>query len=116
MLSASDLSGMRDAVSASLPETATILRRIVVSDGIGGHTEQFVNGGMCAARIVPVGALAKEVAARIVSDATHVIIIPSATSIAPGDRLQINARVFHVIEGTVRGTWDIARRLSVAEI
>jgi SPP1 family predicted phage head-tail adaptor len=116
MLNASDLAGMRDTVEGSLPETATILRRTVTSDGIGGRTEQFIASGTCAARIMPVSTLAKEVAARIVSNATHVIITPSDTSISPGDRLQIDDRVFHVIEGTVSGTWDIVRRLSVAEI
>lgn len=116
MLGANDLAQMRDTVEGSLPETATILRRTVTSDGIGGNTEQFVPDGTCAARIVPVSTLAKEIAARIVSNATHVVIVPSDTTIAPGDRLQVSGYIFHVIEGTTSGTWDIVRRVSVAEI
>jgi len=115
MLSASDLSKMRDTTSASLPETATILRRTATVDSIGSHTEQFVASGTCATRIVPVDVLPKEIAARIVSDATHVIIVPSDTSISPGDRLQVNSRMFRVVGGTAIGTWDIVRRLSCVE-
>jgi head-tail adaptor len=116
MLSASDVVGMQSAVSDSLPETATVLSRQETADGIGGRTEQFVPTTTCLARVVAGSALAKEVAARLSAEATHVILLPAGVDVAPGDRVQIGEQLFHVIEGTTEQTWDIARRISVQEL
>lgn len=116
MLSANDLAAMQTTVAESLPETATILSRQVSPDGQGGFTEQFVPSGACAARLVAGSALSKEQAARLSTDATHVILLTSGIDIATNDRIQVGVRLFQVLENAVAGTWDIVRRISAREI
>ena len=45
MLSASDLTTMRAAQAAALPDTATRTRKTYVSDGMGGQTPSVSSSG-----------------------------------------------------------------------
>lgn len=105
MLSAADLAGMRETVTAALPDTCLVVDTVSTSDGAGGETTTAGDPTSYPCRIAPrlatgTGQLKDaemDVAGRIITQAPWLITMPegaevSATSVV----IDEDNRVFEV--------------------
>ena len=109
MLTADELTGMRETQALALPDTATITRPTRVSDGAGGFTTTpaTVATAACrAARSRPREILGGE---REVTLADWTLTFPYGTDVQAGDTVTSSGRTFQVI-GILAGSWETARR------
>ena len=79
-----------------LNQTATVLRKAEVPDGIGGFQDTWSEVGQAKVRLSPVRGqkliLYQQAGFRV----THTAYAPGNADIRPGDRLQLGPRLFHV--------------------
>jgi hypothetical protein len=90
---------LRGLAFLALSETGWTRRGTVVSDGGGGGTTVFVNGGTVACRIDPLARAGDErvVGGRLDDRSTHKVTVPAATDVTTPDRFEISGRgVFEV--------------------
>lgn len=121
MLTATDLAFMRGQQADALPDTCTISRKTLASDGAGGHTETWAtvaSGVACrvamdqsAMGLTPESVLAD----RVVHEGRFVVTLPIGTDVTPKDRIVVGSRTFEVT-GTASGSWQTAMRVRCAEV
>ena len=118
MLSATEIATMRAALDASLPDSATVKRRTLTSDGAGGFTESWATQATVACRLAPSGLSPAE---RVISDkvtatSTWTITMPALTDVGVADRIVIGgSRTFEVV-GVLTSSEEICRQVVATEI
>ncbi len=117
MLTASELSAMRSTLDASLPDTATVQRKTLTSDGAGGYTESWSTVATVACRVSPSGHSPEErvIAERLASMSIWMLTLPALTDVWPADRIVVGSRIFEVVAAMVRST-EISRRVVCTEV
>lgn len=116
MLSATDLTFLRSQQTSALPDTCTISRKTLTSDGAGGYTESWATVGSSVACRLAVERTAEMVLAdRIVHEGGFVITLPYGADVTPKDRIVVGARTFEVT-GYASGSWQTAMRVNCAEV
>lgn len=115
MLTAAELSSMRDVAATALPGTAVIQRQSFTDDGGGGGTIAWTAAGTVDCRIAPISGNEREIADRIAEDAASVVTLPGETSISVTDRMVISGGTFNVMAIRERGEWEITTRVEVGQ-
>lgn len=117
MLTATQLAAMRATAQAALPQTCTIQRKTVVSDGGGGTSETWADHATdVPCRIAPVGGGETGTAGdRVADESTHIITLPAQADVTEADRLEIDGQTFEATLARTRGTWEITRRVEARE-
>lgn len=100
MLAAADIIQMRDAITAALPDTCTILRIAREPDGAGGFSETASTVAEASCRTAPAGQNEAEIGARLGVAALWALTLPAGIDIREADRVVCKGR-----------TWEVAYRL-----
>jgi len=109
MLSATELAAAQAAAAAALPDTATVERPTMASDGAGGQTVAWQAAGSYAARLAPAGAEdERQMAGRMTATCLWRITLPAGADVRPGDRLQVSGRRFEVLAARAR-SFEVCR-------
>ena len=96
-----ELTDMRTELAQTWPDTALVKRRSPsASDGRGGVTGSFVTVATVACRLIPAGDQPREgaEAAKVTSVTEWTVLLPFNTGVRPGDRLEIAALTYEVLE------------------
>lgn len=121
MLPARDLAAMRREMQRMLPDTATIQRRTIASDGGGGQTETRATlAASVPCRIAPTGggesgSAMSDDGDRVRDESTHVVTFANGQDITETDRILIDGSTYEVLLVRQRGTWELTRRCEVVE-
>lgn len=99
MLSATDLATARATVTASMTDTAQVLRATSVPDGEGGQTETWtvvatVPCRVAAADITP---MERDLATQVLPRTLWRISLPAQTQVTSQDRLAIGTWVYDIL-------------------
>jgi len=118
MLSAQDLTAMRQTLEASLPETAQILRRTLAPDGALGFTESWTVVAAVPCRIAPASAEDAERAgvSRTGAAVAWVLTVPAWTDVLPADRITAGGRTFEVATVLGPNSYELGRRVLATEV
>ena len=108
---------MRSTLEASLPDTAQVQRKTLVSDGAGGYTESWSTVATVACRVSPSGRSPEErvIAERLAATSVWTITLPALTDVTVADRIVVGARTFEVV-GVLARTEEISRRVVCTEV
>lgn len=118
MLSAADIAGMQDTLTASLPDSCTLLLDTLTSDGAGGATASPVTVATVACRVSPLRLTrsSKEAeivqAGRVTEESLWTITFPAGTTVDPRYRIGNAGREFEVVETLAPRTWELDVRVS----
>lgn len=117
MLTADELTEMRSTLNVSLPDTAQVQRKSLMSDGVGGFTESWSIVATVPCRVSPAGRFPDErvIAERLTAKSVWTITMPAETDIKPADRVEIGLWVFEVVAVMARSD-EIARRVVCVEV
>lgn len=116
MITADQLSAMQSTVAATLTETATVKRKTLAPDGMGGTTETWATVATVAcSRSTGVSQAEQAVADRLSVVRPWVVRVPAAADVTNKDRLVIGGRTFEVVSLS-GGTIDVSRRLLCQEV
>lgn len=122
MLTAADLSSLRQTLRDSLPDTAEVRRATRTSDGLGGVTETWTAVATVSCRVAPLGrqARAEVVAALPVERAGWLITLPADTAVQNRDRVVVTsmapARQFEVLGRLAPRSWELCARVVAVEV
>lgn len=116
MLTAGEILAMRGVMRSALPDTAVIYGGTIVSDGGGGGTFDYVNGGTFDCRISPVGGGERgDRGDRISDESTHIITFPAETNITEASRVVIGSSTYEVTLVRERAAWELSLRVEAKE-
>lgn len=117
MLSTADLTALRAAQEAAMPETVTIYRLTLSDNGAGGFSESWGTASTVSGRIGPYNRQASEgvVAERLAGRAGYTVTLPALTDVREADRLVVGTRTFEVV-WVIRRTYETARVVICAEV
>lgn len=121
MLTSAELTGMRDAVEASLPGTAIIQTRVFHSDGGGGGTTTWTAVGTVSCRLSPMSGMTSfdsegMTAGRITQQAKWLLTLPQSSTVTTDSRVKINAGTYEVLALHEPRSWDLCRRAELSEM
>jgi hypothetical protein len=117
MLSVADLTGMRETVDSSLPDTCTVVNDTLVSDGAGGQTIGSSTSTTYACRIAPrlatgTGQLKDaemDTAGRLVIQAPWLLTLPYAAVVSATSRIRDqHGRAFEVFAVLARRSDELS--------
>lgn len=114
MLSAAELSDMRDTEESLMPDTAIIIKRRTLSaDGFGGFNETWGTAGTVACHLWPANrALSEHVGGgQLISQGDWYIKVPFDTDVKAQDRIYISSRTFEVVWVPNNQSWSTALRV-----
>mgnify|MGYP000871490242 FL=1 len=104
MLTASELTALRNTQAQTLTETATIQRKTTVSDGAGGFSDTWATVGSAKCRVAPGGTgTAQLLAGKLNEKSGWRITLPQGTDVIEADRIEVDSRSFEVL--SVLGAW-----------
>ncbi len=117
MLSVDEITAIRGTFNESLPDTAEVQCKVLLSDGAGGFSESWITAAIVACRISPSGRLPEErmIAERSTAMGIWTLTLPALTDVYPADRIAVGARIFEVIGALARST-EIGRRVVCVEL
>ena len=115
-LSAGELASMRHTVNSYLAGTAVIHTRSTVSDGQGGQIETYAAAGTVSALLAPLTGSEMEIASRLAAESSHMLTVPSTSTVAVTDRVVYASRTYEVTLVKAWTPYAIHRRVCVSEI
>lgn len=118
LLTADEITSMRDTADDALSGTAELQRKQTASDSGGGKTTTWATYATVAARLAPGSPLrdAEPITGeRISPDSIWIVTLPAGTDITPADRILIGGKTLGVSEVADR-TQEISRRVTAREI
>jgi len=119
MLSASDLAAMREAQDAALPDTCTIRRKTLVSDGMGGYTETWsdlATGVKCRIATSRYRPEEAAIAEKFTGRTLWMLTLPAGTDVTNEDRVVLSGTTYEVVGVLSAGSWEMCRRVLVVEV
>lgn len=118
MLSAFDLSGMRSALTLSLPDSAGITTRTLAADGYGGSTATWSAATTVACRVapMPLSAGEREQAGAEMVVQNWLITLPASTVVSVKDRVTVGSRTFEVLDVDARRSYELHTALRCQEV
>lgn len=115
-LSAAEIAGMQATADLALPDSATIQRASLASDGMGGYTETWATVATVSCRLDPPGnARLDQWQEKIMNRAVYILNTPASTDIQSQDRATVNGSVYEVI-GLMDASWEITSRAIVVAL
>jgi len=119
VLTANDLAAIRQAQEQAMPDSCTIQRRTLTSDGMGGYTESWsdlATGVKC--RLSPVRSISqlaeRVVAEQFVGRTLWQLTLPAGQDVSHDDRVVVGATTYEVMSVNSGGAWEVARRVLLA--
>ncbi len=108
---------MRSTLNGSLPDTATVQRKTLTSDGAGGYTESWGTVATVACRVSPGGQLTQErvIAESLAATSIWTLTLPALTDVRPLDRILVGSRTFEVAGVGARSD-EVSRRVVCTEV
>lgn len=118
MLTSDELTAMRATQAEALPDSCTITRATLSSDGAGGQSEGWDTSATVSCRLGRLGQSGEEraIAERLAAMTPFVVTVPTGTDIRPEDRIAIGGRTFEVVAVLATGVWETALRVAVTEV
>lgn len=117
MLTDSELAQIRADVALLLPQSATIQRRTLTDDGVGGKLAVYADQASVACRLAfagskdePTQADAAE-AGRIVAQVKYVITLPWDADVQATDRLSIEESIYEMLSPVVDRFNEVSKRI-----
>lgn len=116
LLSPTEISSMRADLERMMPDSATIQRDTLASDGSGGQSvASTATTGPFACRVALASGQEEVIAGRLDAVGTWTITLPALTDVAAGDRILIGSRTFEVKLPLRPRSWELSRRVLVTE-
>lgn len=118
MLTSDEMEAMRAVQSAAMPDSCTVKRLTLTSDGAGGQSESWDTSATVSCRLGRLGQSGEEraIAERLAAMTPFVVTVPTGTDIQPEDRITIAGRTFEVVAVLATGVWETALRVAVTEV
>jgi hypothetical protein len=121
LLSTAELAEMRATQLEALPDTATILRRSLTSDGRGGQAESYSEAGSAACRISFEGGnkpiMPDSVdGGRPAPQERFIVTLPHDADVLETDRLTIGDDTFEIVTSLAARSWQTAKRMLVKRV
>lgn len=115
-LTAAEIAAMKTAADLALPETVTISRASLASDGMGGFTETWATVTTAACRVDPPGTVRlDEWMDKIQNRSAWVLHVPAGTNITGNDQVTSGGVTYQVI-GIISRDWEITRQAVVVKL
>jgi len=116
LLSTNDLTRMRAILNRTLPDTATIERDTLGSDGSGGQTvTSTATTGPFACRVAMPSGREEVIAGRLDAVGIWTITLPAGTDVKAQDRILVGSRTFEVTIPLRPRSWQISCRVLCTE-
>lgn len=120
LLSAADLASMRATLNRTLPDTATIQRDTLGSDGSGGQTvSSTATTGPFACRVAATASTTQRgeqvIAGKLDAVGVWTITLPAGTDVKATDRILIGSRTFDVTLPLRPRSWQLSCRVLCTE-
>lgn len=118
MIDPHDLNAMRDTLDGSLPDTVTITRASLSSDGMGGQAEAWAAAGTSAARVSPGASQGVSTIAgdRVVEAAPWVVTLPVGSDVGKADRITFGTVSLEVTRTTAPRSYGLCVRVECEEV
>ena len=118
MLTSDEMEAMRAVQSAAMPDSCTVKRLTVTSDGAGGQTDSWDTSATVNCRLGRLGSSGEEriIADRLAAVTPVLVTLPSGTDVGPHDRIEVDSRTFEVVAVLATGVWETARRVVCVEV
>lgn len=114
MLTAAEISAMRETAETALPDSAVIYSRSWASDGGGGGTTTWTAAGTVDCRLAPIRGDETIEGERVTAEADSIITVPQASSVTTDSRIVTGGGTFNV-EAIRSRSWEITKRLEVTK-
>jgi hypothetical protein len=117
MVTASELADIRAAAIGFLPDTATVMRRTLTDDGVGGTTVSYTSAGTVNCRLVFSGSKSeptmkdREEGGRITAQQFYLVTLAHDADIVQTDRLAINGDTFELLSDVTARSSEVSKRL-----
>ena len=117
MLTDSELRQIRADVAALLPQSATIQRRALADDGVGGKLAEYTDSASVACRLAFAGSKDEPTqvdaaeAGRIVAQVRYVITLPWDTDVQATDRISIEGNIYEMLSPVVDRFNEVSKRI-----
>lgn len=117
MLTDSELRQIRADVAALLPQSATIQRRTLADDGVGGKLAEYTDSASVACRLAFAGSKDEPTqvdaaeAGRIVAQVKYIITLPWDADIQATDRLSIEGAAYEMLSPVVDRFNEVSKRI-----
>lgn len=117
LLSTAEIASMRATQALAWPDTCTISRATVASDGMGGQTETWSTVATVACRLGVSGTRPNEgeTGDQLRTSADFVFTMEQGTDVRNGDRIGFGSRTFEVTKAQAH-SWETALRVVVVEV
>jgi len=118
MLTSTEIEAMRTMQEAALPDTCTIKRRTLTSDGQGGYTESWSTVDTVNCRLSPATRLPEEIAqaGKLTGTTAWIVTLDHDADVTAEDRLEIGSKTLEVLAVLSGKTWETARRVICQEM
>lgn len=116
VLSAADLSYMRETVGQLLPDTCVLQTATSASDGQGGQTETWAAAGTVACRLDNGSGSRANVARSVQPFSAWVLTVPQGTGISTAHRVVHGGESYSVIAVSTDGSWLACERASLERL
>lgn len=117
MLSATEITAMRETLTDSLPGTVTISRATYSADGMGGQVEAWAAIGTVAGRVSPAGTGSEVIqGGGVAAVSPWVATLPAGTNVTERDRLAHAGRTLEVTALDTPRDWDTCIRCACEEV
>lgn len=120
--SEAEISAARAGLASMLPDTCTVQRKTLVSDGGGGFVERWVDVARgLACRLSPASNTAgggtgiASSGGRLNDATTHIVTFEAKTDVQLEDRIVLDGDTYEVLLVRRRGAWELSRRVEVKE-
>lgn len=117
LLPTTDLTAMRAAQETALPGTATITRKTVVADGMGGQTESWSTlAASVACRLAPMSYRERIAAQQFGGEETFHLTLPYGQDVTGADRVVYGTITYEIRAIESGGSWETVKRLLVGRV
>jgi head-tail adaptor len=116
MVSASELSAMRDAIEGLLPDTCYILSGTATADGQGGVTTSWGTTGTAICRLDMVEGREQLAGGAIQSYLKYMLSLPFDTSLLPTNRIAIGSSTYEVKSINLGQSWSAVARVELEKV
>jgi len=115
-LTADEIEAMREAQEDALPDSGTLARATLASDGTGGHTQTWATVATAVAcRLGKPDRKALEIANRLGIDVTVTVTMVAETDAHVGDHFTVDSVTYTLTHVAEPESWETARQCLAKE-
>lgn len=119
MLTAAELAVLREVQEEAMPDTCTIQRRSLQSDGMGGYTESWsdlATGVRCRIASARYRPEERAIAEQVRGKTLWMLTLPAGQDITARDRVIVSGVAYEVVGLLTGGAWETARRVLLQRV